>query len=680
MPALTIHLQDAYLALLSNTASPTANTTPETSSPTSGSTDLPTSTSTTSASSSIDPHEAPSSSECSTFLKGTVVLTLNRPLKVASLAVTLNGVSHLAISGTNTSSTASGTPSNATSKRFARYSRPQLRVQLFLIEPSPDSNEFTLVAPPSHSGTPSVTILGTGTPAELQLKPNQIAFPFAIPVPNCIPVSVSTPHGGTAYHLTAELTLSNAGSKGSGVLSALLSAAVKAGPQNSSSTLRSSITVPIYRAGFLRRPHPVAELVGQYPERQRYASLVSSASNQDNNASQDDSASVASEADNENAMIPGLVSHSWPGVLESTLSTPFVHLPPKSNIDIQFKASFLRGNSNTGRSNHPSNIATIKSLQVDLYERAIYSVMKTTKNELGMQSPTDQQQVLVGTRDRIISAQGTSKGWPTAAPPSSTATLSIDRTIQFKTPSTIRGPNELYSSRNCNPSTYSRISPDQLNRSERSSTNGACDESTNAEYGAINIEIQHFLRFTILAQMDAADPNRTVERHLGDMPVVIKGVPSDVPDCDGSGLPSYLGSFSTSLLSLAETQHYETSLDNVGASFGAPSSSSRALSGQRLSFAMNSSARQSMLSVVSLSSTVPDDYENDDVFMTVMGFQRARTPPTYEECLGRSSFNASVSERHSVRSFRPCSSPQSSRNSTSRRTSNESAYGRHHDS
>ncbi|KAF9958082.1 hypothetical protein BGZ70_009309 [Mortierella alpina] len=390
-----------------------------------------------------------------------------------------------------------------------------------------------------------------------------------------------------------------------------------------------------------------------------------------NNTTRDDSASVVSDTDNENAMVPGLVSHSWPGVLESTLSTPFVHLPPKSNIDIHFKASLLRSNCSTSRSSHPPSITLIKSLQVDLYERAIYRVMKTTKSESGIQGQTDHQQVFVGSRDRIVSAQGTSKGWPTATSSSSTAPRSIDRTIQFKTPSTIRGPNELYSSRNCNPSTYSRISPNQVNNSDRSNSGGAWDESPQVEYGAIDIEIQHFLRFTILAHTDAADPSRTVERHLGDMPVVIKGVPSNMPDCDGTGLPSYLGSFSTSLLSLAETQHYETSLDNVDASFGAPSSSSLALSGQRLSFAMNSSARQSMLSVVSQSSTVPDDYENDDVFMTVMGFQRARTPPTYEESLGRSSFSASVSERQSVRSYRPCSSLHSPRNSTSYRPSND---------
>ncbi|KAF9950128.1 hypothetical protein BGZ72_008153 [Mortierella alpina] len=294
-------------------------------------------------------------------------------------------------------------------------------------------------------------------------------------------------------------------------------------------------------------------------------------------------------------------------------------------------------------------MATIKNLQVDLYERAIYKVMKTLKNEIGIHGQTSQQQVLVGSRDRIVSTQGTNKGWPTAAPSTSTAPLSIDRVIRFKTPSTIRGPNELYSSRNCNPSTYSRLSPDQLNTLHGCSSDGAWDDSPSAEYGAIDIEIQHFLRFSILAQTDATDPGRTVERHLGDLPVVIKGVPSGVPDCDGTGLPSYLGSFSTSLLSLAETQHYETSFDTVGASFGAPSSSSLALSAQRLSFVMNHSARQSMLSVASLSSTVPDDYENDDVFMTVMGFQRARTPPTYEESLGRPSLNASVSERQSMR-------------------------------
>ncbi|KAF9561660.1 hypothetical protein EC968_005646 [Mortierella alpina] len=502
---------------------------------------------------------------------------------------------------------------------------------MFLIEPSPGLDAFTHVAPPNHSGPPSVTVVGTGGSAEeLSLKPNQIAYPFAIPVPNCIPVSVSTPHGGTAYQLTAELTLSNASSKGSGVLSALLSAAVKAGPQNSSSTFRCSITVPIYRAGFLRRP-PMTEPVAQ-----------------DNIIAHDDSASAVSDNDNENAMIPGVVSHSWPGVLESTLSTPFVHLPPKSNIDLHFKASLVCGDANACRSSHPHCTATIKSLQVDLYERAIYRVMKTTKTEARIQGQTDQQQVLVGSRDRIVSTQGTSKGWPTRTTTSSSTTPRfIDRTIQFKTPSTIRGPNELYSSRNCNPSTYSRILPDQLNNSDRCDGHGAWDESPNAEYGAISIEIQHFFRFTILAQTDAVDPSRTEERHLGDMPVVIKGVPSDMPDCDGTGLPSYLGSFSTSLLSLAETQQYETGLDAVGASFGAPSSSSLALSGQRLSFAMSNSARQSMLSVVSLSSTVPDDYENDDVFMTVMGFQRARTPPTYEESLGRPSYSASVGERQS---------------------------------
>ncbi|KAG0206414.1 hypothetical protein BGX28_002130 [Mortierella sp. GBA30] len=369
-------------------------------------------------------------------------------------------------------------------------------------------------------------------------------------------------------------------------------------------------------------------------------------------------------------MIPDSISHTWPHVLEATISTPFVHLPPKSRVDIDLKLTLLRSGININNNNNNNNQnfnTTVKNFQVELWERAIYRVARTVKKEdNGIQDTT--KLIIVGIRDRVVSTQAMSKGWPapvsslsSSSTSTSAASTTIERTIQFTTPNTVRDPDELYSSRNCNASTYSRISKqerDQFNNS------GECTDEigvglSNVEYGAIDIEIQHFLRFKV--NINTSSGQETVsntgsslanglemERHLGDIPVVVKGISIGVPECDGTGLPSYMGSFSTSVLSLAETQQYEANFDSTGTALSPYSASSsvyalteqeRVSSEQHRSgtISLGGSARNSMLSLASISPSVPDDYENDDVFMTVMGFRSSKTPPPYTDSIdGRS--------------------------------------------
>ncbi|KAG0255538.1 hypothetical protein BG011_005075 [Mortierella polycephala] len=93
--------------------------------------------------------------------------------------------------------------------------------------------------------------------SDISGKSNQIVCPFEVPVPNSVPVSVTTPQGGTTYQLTAELTASsnsgsggsNHASRGSNLLVSLLSAAAAA---RSSSVVVTTLTVRIHRAGFMR--------------------------------------------------------------------------------------------------------------------------------------------------------------------------------------------------------------------------------------------------------------------------------------------------------------------------------------------------------------------------------------------------------------------------------------------
>ncbi|KAG0255539.1 hypothetical protein BG011_005076 [Mortierella polycephala] len=134
----------------------------------------------------------------------------------------------------------------------------------------------------------------------------------------------------------------------------------------------------------------------------------------------------------------------------------------------------------------------------------------------------------------------------------------------------------------------------------------------------------------------------TVEQDLGDIPVVVCGVPGESA-YDGTGLPTYMGSFSTSLPSLEETQHYGATQTRASMNLDLARVSIEGFTGR-------DSARHSMLSKSSMTShpgtlmSLPEDYENDDTFMAVMGLRGTCIPPGYEVSIAWQTFDSSAGE------------------------------------
>ncbi|KAI7817513.1 hypothetical protein BC939DRAFT_465594, partial [Gamsiella multidivaricata] len=588
MVSISIRLKDPYLVLPIDGSQPmpyplsnVSNTTGSPSLSPSYLTPPPSATpsQSSSATESLYPSaDSPNHCAGATLLKGTLILTLSRPIRVASLVLTLSGSSHLALS------TVPG------SDRSIHYSQQHFRAKQFLIKPSPQPEHFTTIVAPSVSSVPILV-------NSASLNANQIEYPFAIPVPNTVPVSVVTPQGGTTYQLSAELTTAKSKGTSSGI-KALLTAATGVG---SSSVLTATTAVQIYRAGRLPDP-PSTTLISE----------------QEGNDSTDQ---------DEDAIIPDSISHTWPGHLEATVSVPYVHLPPKSMPDLKVAIKLLR----------TEDIA-IKIFQVELYERAIFRLTKSTGATTSNQG-TQSRAAVVGIRDRVVSTQRMDKGWPTA---SSRNPGLIEQSFQFKTPSAVRGPNELYSSRNCNASTYYGISKQERQRLKEDG------DKSKVRAGTIDIEIQHFLRFSVFLTGLTPGPGATggaVERQLGDIPVVVGGVPR-AAQCDDTDLPSYMESFSTSLVSLEQAQTYEVetgvcfTIDSEGD--GDPATGY----GVRLE---GDSWRNSRLSSLSSagSASLHGDFENDDAFMPSIGLRRSRTPPRYEDSTDQSSLDESINDLES---------------------------------
>ncbi|KAF9932967.1 hypothetical protein BGZ65_004272 [Modicella reniformis] len=347
------------------------------------------------------------------------------------------------------------------------------------------------------------------------------------------------------------------------------------------------------------------------------AHVVDGADNGDNDDSEND----------ESALIPDSISYTLPGHLEATVSIPYVHLPQKSQPDFKIRVNLLG----------PDTIA-VKAFQASLYERIIFRVAKTVnmkKRGQGRQTSMS----IVGIRERPVSTQRMDDDW---RPVSGSHSRQIEKVCQFTTPSTIRGLDELYSSRNCNASTYGRISKSALRRLKEDDGNTSVSPS-EIEYGGVDIEVQHFLRFSLfLTGLATSTTGKPVERQLGDIPVVVRGVPG-VARCDVTGLPSYLDSFSTSTPSLDEERTYEAAT-RASLSDGEYISGS---TGSTTELETDSSGRDrdSVLSFASLIGLRPsdEDLENDDAFMAIMGLRGYRTLPLYEDSIGRPSLDATSS-------------------------------------
>ncbi|KAF9098819.1 hypothetical protein BGX29_007423 [Mortierella sp. GBA35] len=509
--------------------------------------------STTSARSSFELEQQSSSSFTiattaspgTTLLKGTLVLTLTKPTKVASLAISLNGSTHVAFLGPG---------------KRAHSSRHFFRTQQFLIEPRANSELYT------------------------QLAKDTISYPFAIEVPNHLPSSVSTPHGGTVYRLTAVLTVA----KSSSIMSFL----------SNGTTVATSATVQLYRA-----PRLFSEFDGDEEELEcgpEFAGI-------DGMTETDHPETVDA---NEHELVPATVKHTWAGQVEATVAIPFTRLPPQAKPDLHVRVRVLRENLG------------IKSMQAALWERIIFRVQKTGA------APGDKKYIM-GIRERAVSAQRCDSGW-TNESVTGQVPHTFEKIVIFSIPSAARTHKELYSSRSCNPSTYNNLANRMKNERfyhynpQRGQYSKKEMEIPDHEFGEISIEVQHFIRYSLIVTGSVDQTGKTiptpVERVLGSVPVIVFGVPSG-PQCDLTGLPTYLYSFSTSRVSFEEAQDYEleaAGMAGTGGALGEDFDGSRG--------------------------PIYGAYEDDDALMSMMGLRGSRTPPSYEDTIGRPSLDASILE------------------------------------
>ncbi|KAF9354505.1 hypothetical protein BGX34_010974 [Mortierella sp. NVP85] len=474
-----------------------------------------------------------------TTLKGRLILSLTKPTKVISLAISLNGATHIAFLGVG---------------KRSHYSRQHIRSQQFLIEPRPQSDQFTL--------------LGKDT----------ITYPFSVEVPNHLPPSVTTPQGGTIYRLTAVLTLA----KSSGIMSIL----------SSSTTLTTSATVQVYRAPRSRcliLARDELEIEGQEDDGEEI---------HPNQGPGETSLEQRNPVD-ENDMMPAGITHTWPGQIEARVSIPYTQLPPQSKPDLHLRVRVLRHN------------LAIKSFQATLWERAIFRVRKAD-------TPVTSKKHIIGVRERVISAQRCDAGWVNETV-TSQVPHTFEKVVLFTIPSALRSNTDLYTSRSCNPSSYTDVS--KLKRRHFKEDMDIKD----SEFGDIHIEIQHFIRYSLIVTGAVDNKGKTVatpmERVLGEVPVIVRALPFG-PECDRTGLPTYLHSFSTSRVSYEEAHDYELEATGMAAAVD---------------------AGEIIYDEQGVPGPIYGDYE-DDAFMAIMGYRGNRTPPSYEESVGRPSLDVSISE------------------------------------
>ncbi|KAG0206278.1 hypothetical protein BGX28_002275 [Mortierella sp. GBA30] len=445
------------------------------------------------------------------------------------------------------------------SGKRSHYSRHHIRSQQFLIEPRPQADQYTL------------------------LSNTTVSFPFSIEVLNNLPASVTTPQGGTIYRLTAVLTLA----KGAGIMSFL----------SSGSTFTTSTIVQIYRAPrnrcLLLEQADVNESEEEGEEEEDDEGVVPESQDQGLTQTQ------PRDLEDPNGMMPATLNHTWPGQLETSVTIPFTRLPPLSKPDLHLRVRVLREN------------LVIKSFQAALWERAVFRVQKDG-------APARGKKHIIGVRERIVTAQRCDAGWV-----NDTITSQVPHTFEkivlFSIPSAVRCHNELHTSRSCNVSTYH--SATKLKKRHLKEDFNIKD----SEFGAIHIEIQHFIRYSIFVTGSVDSKGKIVvgpvERHVGDVPVIVYGFPVG-PECDRTGLPSYMYSFSTSRVSYDEAHDYELEATGAGVD-GADGSGAVG--------------------------PIYGDYENDDAMMALMGYRGSRTPPSYEDSVGRPSVDVSISDLQNVR-------------------------------
>ncbi|KAF9974458.1 hypothetical protein BGZ73_002116 [Actinomortierella ambigua] len=427
--------------------------------------------------STVSASSTPTSSQ--TYIRGTLTVTFPKPTKVSSLAIGLNGATQIAFLGGG---------------KKSHYSRHFLRSQAFIIEPSPNPDQYTLI----EKGT--------------------YEYPFAVPIPNVsdLPPSVSTPHGGTTYRLTAALNIHR--TTASAIMSFL----------TSPSTITSSRTIQVYRK-------PTWSVPGR------------------DDASAAELRELERQQEHQAVMAYETINHVWPGQLEAIVTLPYVQLPPGARPDLQLRIKVLRRS------------IEIENFQAALWERAIYRTTTTTG-----------QKKVLAVKERPISIQRCETGWKRESSPTDPPRI-FEKIVLFSIPKAIRSHKDNWTSRTPNPSTSLRIPTREEIACLKEESLHAKD-SEWASDSLVEIEIQHFIRFSVhvLGSIDAKGKvsKDSVERVFGDIQVAVRGFEGEA-ETDSTGLPTYLGSFATSRLSTEEAHEFAIDLDGHQVLVSSTSSSQR---------------------------------------------------------------------------------------------------------
>ncbi|KAF9304878.1 hypothetical protein BGZ74_000324 [Mortierella antarctica] len=139
----------------------------------------------------------------------------------------------------------------------------------------------------------------------------------------------------------------------------------------------------------------------------------------------------------EQDITPYSISKVWPGQLEAKATIAYTRLPAKSIPDIKVQVQSLG-----------EKLLKINSFQAALWERAIYRVQRTAQIVPRTQDPSTvpvSSMAVIGIRDRAISTQSCSKPWLIETPAGPSRHAIMKKTGYFATPSSIRGPKELFS-------------------------------------------------------------------------------------------------------------------------------------------------------------------------------------------------------------------------------------------
>ena len=418
------------------------------------------------------------------------------------------------------------------------------------------------------------------------LQPGMITVPFILHVPNLSPPSVATPEGGTYYRLTAKVILPSSPSN----LVHKLKFKLSIGSPSEGSAIETFTVLQIYRAPrsrclYVQASAVLAEeraIAAETAAAAATAADISSTTVADGDVQQtslrhDREAEAYDQElqNNANDLVPVTVHDIWPGHLESTVSIPFTQFLKESGPPVlHVQLSILS----------PETIK-VKGFQVTLWERAIYRVQRRKEEQIfeaavlaGIVDPfASRKRHVIGIRERAVHAQrADANAWEPVerdlrcdgggSSAGGVPMIKYDKRFAFTVPDPSCTNDRMKKQGggrwgNTNSSTYTHVS--KLKRVQRYEED---KEIKDEEFGRVHVEIQHFVRYTLFfaerfksldrRMKKMASPKEDKERIVGQVPVILHGVPTG-PESDRSGLPSYLTSLTSNEVSAENERSYE---------------------------------------------------------------------------------------------------------------------------